>query len=65
MATEQKKPSAKSVGLEWFSLIFPDKTSRDLAVDRLQAQHVTTVWMGSDVVVEDPAGNRIHLKASE
>lgn len=51
------RPAQKSVGLNWFTLVFPSEEAREEAVARLQGIGAAV----SGYVVEDPSGNRIHL----
>lgn len=51
------RPAQNSVGLSWFTLVFPSEEAREEAVARLQGIGAAV----SGYVTEDPAGNRIHL----
>lgn len=51
------RPAQNSVGLNWFTLLFPSEEAREEAVARLQGIGAAV----NEYVTEDPAGNRIHL----
>ncbi|MFD0771382.1 VOC family protein [Bacillus sp. CGMCC 1.60114] len=54
-------PAANSVGLKHFSLLFPDKETRNQAVKRLQNIGVSVTTTDGVVVTKDPSGNHIQL----
>ncbi|PAV28274.1 glyoxalase [Virgibacillus profundi] len=57
-----KSPSKNSVGLNWFTLIFPDENTRDEAVNRLQKIGAEVKREADYVMTEDPSGNVIQLR---
>ncbi|GAA0500818.1 VOC family protein [Salinibacillus aidingensis] len=59
--TGAKIPDKNRVGLNYFTLVFPDDDQRQQAVDRLENQGVHVEKQGDIHVVEDPSGNVIHL----
>lgn len=56
------KPAENSVGLNWFTLVFPDEERRSQTVDQLHRIGVSVKKEDDDYVTEDPSGNRIRLK---
>lgn len=56
------KPAENSVGLNWFTLVFPDEERRSQTVDQLHHIGVSVKKEDDDYVTEDPSGNRIRLK---
>lgn len=55
------KPSEKSVGLKWFTLVFPNEEARNKIVDQLQRIGATVEIENDSYFTEDPSGNRIKL----
>ncbi|WP_068677394.1 VOC family protein [Oceanobacillus sp. Castelsardo] len=60
-----KASSKNSVGLNWFSLIFPDSEKREKAVRKLDDMQVTVIKENDYYLVEDPSGNAIRLQLEE
>ncbi|AZU64076.1 VOC family protein [Neobacillus mesonae] len=59
--TGAKQPAENSVGLNWYTIVYPDVESREAVVKNLQ-QHGASVQVEADyVVTSDPSGNRIRL----
>ncbi|GAB3806110.1 VOC family protein [Virgibacillus kimchii] len=54
-------PKRNSVGLNWFSLEFPDEKARAEAVERLEEMGARVEKEGNLYITEDPSENRIHL----
>lgn len=50
-----------SVGLDFFTLVFPDETSRNGAISRLQSLGASFQHEGERIMVSDPSGNHIEL----
>lgn len=55
------QPSAKSVGLNWFSLIFPDEEKREETLEKLRGMDAVITAVENDYFVEDPSGNTIRF----
>ena len=55
------KPADNSVGLNWFTLQFPDETARNEAKEKLEKVGATVKSVNDYYVVEDPSGITIHL----
>lgn len=53
-------PSANSVGMAFYTLVFP-KNKLEQAVERLQAMNIEVVKQADSYMVSDPAGNNIKL----
>ena len=56
------KPSADSVGLQSYTLIYPGEVVLNEAVEKVKALGVKVELMESGYLTEDPSGNRIVLK---
>ncbi|MDM5154481.1 VOC family protein [Bacillus sp. DX1.1] len=54
-------PSANSVGLKHFSLLFPDEETRNKAVKRLQEIGASVTTKDGVILTKDPSGNHIQL----
>ncbi|MFD2630574.1 VOC family protein [Oceanobacillus kapialis] len=54
-------PKTNSVGLNWFSLKFPDEDAREKAIERLKALGIEVATYSTYMDVKDPAGNTIRL----
>ncbi|WP_462409838.1 VOC family protein [Neobacillus sp. Marseille-QA0830] len=54
-------PPNNSVGLNWYTLVFPDEAAREKAVQRLNSLHAPVEKKADDYVTNDPAGNKIRL----
>lgn len=59
--TDGSQPAPNSVGLNWFSLVFPDQAKREETLERLRGMKTKITKAGSDFLVEDPSGNTIRL----
>lgn len=59
--TDGSQPAPNSVGLNWFSLVFPDQGKREETLERLRGMKTKIMKAGSDFLVEDPSGNTIRL----
>lgn len=57
-----RTPAKNSVGLNWYTLVFPNETSREKVIDQLQQVGASVVSEGDYYTTEDPSGNTIHLK---
>ncbi|MGE8204532.1 VOC family protein [Heyndrickxia sp. NPDC080065] len=55
------KPAENSVGLKWFTLVFPNEEARNKVMDQLQRIHVMVKKEDECYFTEDPSGNRIKL----
>ncbi|MEK4967341.1 VOC family protein [Cytobacillus sp. FSL R7-0696] len=53
-------PSANSVGMAFYTLVFP-KNKLEQAVERLQAMNIEVERQADSYIVSDPAGNNIKL----
>lgn len=58
-------PAKNSVGLNWFTLEFPDEGTRARTMENLRQIGETASREGSDFVTEDPSGNRMRLMISK
>ncbi|RLL41284.1 VOC family protein [Oceanobacillus piezotolerans] len=58
------KPAENSVGMNWFTLIFPDEAARAEQMRKLEGIGATVTEYMNDFVVEDPSGNKIVLSIS-
>lgn len=54
-------PSENSVGLAWYTIVYPNKEVRDKAVERLIQLGYEVIKNGSVYTTKDPSGNEIHL----
>lgn len=54
-------PDENSVGLNYYVLRYPDKTSRNTAVVRLENNGFTVTWKDNSVFSADPSGSRVEL----
>jgi catechol 2,3-dioxygenase len=54
-------PPENSVGLNWYSLVFPDEAARDKAVTQLQQAGAPIKKEADYYVTNDPSGNQIRL----
>jgi len=54
-------PPANTVGLSYFTIVFPTSASREALLDHLRSEGVVAQAQGSAFVVHDPAGIAIHL----
>ncbi len=59
--TGAPRRAASSVGLNWYTLVFPSEGARQQTIKQLQAAGAAVTETSSDYVTEDPAGNRIRL----
>lgn len=57
------RPPKNSVGLDFYTLVLPSQEKMEQAVSRLRAMNSPLEQLGSQFMVEDPAGNRILLTA--
>ncbi|RDW19029.1 glyoxalase [Oceanobacillus arenosus] len=57
-----KAPAKNSVGLNWFTLMFPDEATRAGIIEQLQQVGATVVREQDYYVTEDPSGNVIQLR---
>ncbi|MRG88339.1 VOC family protein [Salinibacillus xinjiangensis] len=57
-------PPENSVGLNWYTLIFPDEESRAKVVTQLKQKGMTVNEQQDRYAVKDPSGNLIHLNLS-
>ncbi|MBU8879812.1 VOC family protein [Bacillus sp. FJAT-29790] len=55
-------PAENSVGLNSFTLVFPDKEARKYAVEQLNTIGVSVKEENGYFVTQDPSGNRIQLR---
>ncbi|MFC4559564.1 VOC family protein [Virgibacillus kekensis] len=56
-----QKPSSKSAGLNWYTLIFPDENARSEAIAGLKKVGAEVTEEADYYRTEDPAGNSIRL----
>lgn len=56
-----KPPQANSVGLNWFTLILPDKETREDVVQKLKTFGAEVKEENNKYIVVDPSGNTIQL----
>ncbi|TWI54066.1 VOC family protein [Halalkalibacter nanhaiisediminis] len=54
-------PSENSVGLKWFSLVYPNEQSRREAIERLQTMGASVKEEDGVVLTKDPSGTHIRL----
>lgn len=54
-------PKKNSVGLNWYTLVFPNEEARGKAIEQLQKIGALVVIENDLFVTEDPSGNRIQL----
>ncbi|MFD1851702.1 VOC family protein [Oceanobacillus bengalensis] len=57
-------PTANSVGLNWFTLMFPDEETRAKTIDQLKEVGANVVKENADYITQDPSGNTIYLKVN-
>lgn len=58
----EEKPPKNQVGLDWFSIVFPNEEARQRAILNLE-QMGYAVWKKDNIfITEDPANNRVLLK---
>jgi catechol 2,3-dioxygenase len=55
-------PSENSVGLKWFTLVFPDEEARTNAIQQLKQTSADVLEENGELITADPSGNRILLK---
>jgi catechol 2,3-dioxygenase len=58
-------PPENSVGLNWYTLVFPDKAERESAIERLNQLGASVEKEEDYYVTSDPSGNQIRLKYTE
>lgn len=56
-----KRPAQNSVGLNWFSILYPDAAARDAVVKKLQQLGAPVEEESAYYLTSDPSGNRIRL----
>ncbi|MDR4945372.1 VOC family protein [Neobacillus cucumis] len=56
-------PPKNSVGLKWYTLVFPSDGAREKVIQQLKLLGASISKEGNDYVTSDPAGNLIHLNA--
>lgn len=56
-----KQPSENSVGLNWYTIVYPDAAARDEAVKNLKQLGATVQEEADYYLTRDPSGNRIRL----
>lgn len=56
-----KAPAANSVGMKWFSLVFPHEEARNEAVNRLKTLGASVQEEEGIFITKDPSGNHIRL----
>jgi catechol 2,3-dioxygenase len=54
-------PPKNSVGLNWYSLVFPDEAAREKTIKRLKQLGAQVTEESDFFVTEDPSGNQIRL----
>lgn len=54
-------PPRNSVGLKWYSLVFPNESIRENAIKQLKQLGAQVTKVADFYVTEDPSGNQIHL----
>lgn len=59
-----KAPAKSSVGLNWYTLVFPDWDARQSAAERIEQIGAQVKREEDYYIVEDPAGNVIHMYIS-
>ncbi|MEH7493894.1 VOC family protein [Neobacillus niacini] len=55
-------PPENSVGLNWYSLVFPDNAARESAIERLKELGTSVEKEADYYVTSDPSGNKIRLE---
>ncbi|WP_077324186.1 VOC family protein [Virgibacillus siamensis] len=58
-------PSENSAGLNWFTLVYPDRETREEVVKCLENIGADVKKDDNDYITKDPSGNRIRLVAAE
>lgn len=56
------RPTAGSVGLQSYTLIYPNETALNETITRVEALDTIVELNGSGFMMEDPSGNRINLR---
>ncbi|WP_066400883.1 VOC family protein [Neobacillus mesonae] len=59
--TGAKQPAENSVGLNWYTIVYPDAEVREAVVKNLQQLGASVQAEADYVVTSDPSGNRIRL----
>ncbi|MEH7250870.1 VOC family protein [Neobacillus niacini] len=54
-------PPENSVGLHWYTLVFPDEGARETAIKQLGQMGASLVKEADHYITSDPAGNQIRL----
>jgi catechol 2,3-dioxygenase len=54
-------PPQNSVGLNWYTLVFPDEEARETALQQLQQLGASVQKETDYFVVSDPSGNQIRM----
>ncbi|OAH54773.1 glyoxalase [Domibacillus aminovorans] len=54
-------PKKNSVGLNWYTLVFPNEEARGKAMEQLQEIGASVIAESDFFVTEDPSGNKIRL----
>jgi catechol 2,3-dioxygenase len=54
-------PPKNSVGLNWYSLVFPNEIVRDNAIEQLKQLGFSVTQEADFYITSDPSGNQIHL----
>ncbi|WP_018394429.1 VOC family protein [Bacillus sp. 37MA] len=54
-------PKKNSVGLNWYTLVFPNEEARGKAMEQLQEIGASVIAENDFFVTEDPSGNKIRL----
>jgi catechol 2,3-dioxygenase len=54
-------PPKNSVGLNWYSLVFPDEAAREKAIKQLKQLGAQVTEESDFFITEDPSGNQIRL----
>jgi catechol 2,3-dioxygenase len=60
-----KAPSKNSVGLNWFTLIFPDYEARERVVRQVEDMQVSVIKENDHYIACDPSGNTIRFEIKE
>lgn len=55
------QPPENSVGLNWFTLVFPDEAKREEKVEKVRKLNAPIRELDGDYFVDDPAGNTIRF----
>jgi catechol 2,3-dioxygenase len=58
-------PPKSSVGLDSFTLIFPDSVTRDKIIEQLQSIDAPVTKKAGNYITKDPSGNTIELQVNE